>query len=56
LWQKTVPLDSKKPVNGSLISAAELRGQFNGLKALLDAIPAGPPGEVSSQQLTDARR
>ena len=36
--------DPTKPVNSSLIVAAELRGQFNGLKALLDAIPAGPPG------------
>ncbi|MCX6899828.1 MAG: hypothetical protein NT105_14155 [Verrucomicrobia bacterium] len=32
------------PANGSLISAAELRGQFGGLKELIDATPAGPQG------------
>jgi hypothetical protein len=40
--------DPTKPVNGSLIVAAELRGQFTGLKDLIDAIPPslpGPPGE-----------
>jgi hypothetical protein len=36
--------DPAKPVNGSLIVAAELRDQFNGLKTLIDVIPVGPPG------------
>lgn len=39
--------DPTKPVEGTEIDAAELRNQFNGLKALLDAIPpgeVGPPG------------
>ncbi|MEI7733684.1 MAG: hypothetical protein WCO56_29230 [Verrucomicrobiota bacterium] len=36
--------DPNKPVEGSLLSAEELRRQFNGLKSEIDAIPAGPPG------------
>jgi hypothetical protein len=36
--------DPNLPVNGSEVSSAELRGQFTGLKALIDAVPAGPPG------------
>jgi hypothetical protein len=36
--------DPTKPVEGTEIDAAELRNQFNGLKTLLDAVPAGPPG------------
>ena len=39
-----MPFDPTKPVEGSEIDANELRNQFNGLKALIDAIPAGPPG------------
>ena len=33
--------DPTKPVNSSKIVAAELRGQFNSLKALIDAVPSG---------------
>jgi hypothetical protein len=40
----TMPFDPTKPVNGSLIVAAELRGQFTGLKDLIDAIPPGQIG------------
>ena len=36
--------DPTKPVEGTEIDAAELRGQFNGLKTLLDAIPSGQVG------------
>jgi hypothetical protein len=36
--------DPTKPANTSPISSAELRNQFNGLKDLIDAVPAGPPG------------
>jgi hypothetical protein len=36
--------DPSLPANGSLIRAAELRGQFNGLKEIIDALPAGEPG------------
>ncbi|MEI7729342.1 MAG: hypothetical protein WCO56_07205 [Verrucomicrobiota bacterium] len=36
--------DPNKPVDGSLLSAEELRQQFNGLKSEIDAVPAGPPG------------
>ena len=40
--------DPSLPANGSEIRAAELRGQLNGLKHLIDALPAGqqgPPGK-----------
>ncbi len=36
--------DPNLPANDALISAAELRGQFNGLKSLIDTVPAGPQG------------
>jgi len=39
-----VAYDPTKPINGSLISAGELRAQFTGLKTLIDAVPVGPPG------------
>ena len=53
--------DPTKPVNSSLIVAAELREQFNGLKAIIDARPPaqkgdkgdpgpdGPPGPQGAQ-------
>lgn len=47
--------------DGILIRAVEIRTQFQGLKALVDAIPARPPGsvgpvgEVSQQGLIDER-
>src|SRR6185436_11383074 len=40
-----MPYDASLPVNGSKVKAAELRGQFAGLKELIDAVPAGPPGQ-----------
>ncbi|MFA6561611.1 MAG: hypothetical protein WCV00_06850 [Verrucomicrobiia bacterium] len=40
--------DPSLPVNGSEVSSAELRGQFTGLKALIDAVPAGPPGPAGA--------
>ena len=36
--------DPTKPLDGAHATAAALRDQFNGLKALIDAVPAGPPG------------
>ena len=39
-----MPFDPNKPVNGALITAAELRAQLNALKALIDALPGGAPG------------
>ena len=56
-----MPFNPALPVNGSTIYAAELRGQFNGLKDLIDAapgitavvvdgvntVPAGQPAGVS---------
>ena len=41
--------DPTKPVNGARVVAAELRDQFNGLKALIDAVPAGPPGPAGPE-------
>ena len=36
--------DPSLPANGSEVTSTELRNQFTGLKALIDAVPAGPPG------------
>ena len=44
-----MPFDPNLPLNGSRATAAELRGQFTGLKDLIDAIPAGPPGPEGGQ-------
>ncbi|MGB8169999.1 MAG: hypothetical protein WCF18_21025 [Chthoniobacteraceae bacterium] len=32
------------PLDDSLMVAGEMRSQFNGLKTLIDQVPAGPPG------------
>jgi len=37
--------DPTKPINGVLIDADFLRGQFNALNDKIDATPAGPPGQ-----------
>ena len=48
------------PANNSPLVSAEMRGQFTGLKTLIDAVPAGPqgpqgdPGEVSNAALDAA--
>ncbi len=39
-----MPYDPNIPLDGSLMLAPEMRSQFNGLKTLIDNIPAGPPG------------
>ena len=39
-----MPYDPTLPVNGDIIDADELRGQFAGLKELIDAVPEGPQG------------
>ena len=39
-----MPFDPNLPAHRTRIVSAELRNQFNGLKALIDAVPAGPPG------------
>ena len=36
--------DRNLPANGSNVRSDELRAQFTGLKDLIDAVPAGPPG------------
>ena len=41
--------DPTKPADSTRVKADELRNQFNGLKALIDAIPAGPPGPEGPQ-------
>jgi hypothetical protein len=40
-----MPFDPTKPANNSPNSSAEMRAQLTGLKDLIDAVPAGPPGE-----------
>lgn len=37
-----MPFDPALPASNSEILSAELRSQFNALKALIDAVPAGP--------------
>ncbi len=44
-----MPFDPTIPPDGSFATGAALRGQFNGLKALIDAIPAGPAGPAGPQ-------
>src|SRR6185503_7277048 len=41
--------DPTKPSNNAPIVSAELRNQFNGLKALIDAVLVGPPGPQGLQ-------
>ena len=44
-----MPFDPTIPADGAFATGAALRGQFNGLKALIDAIPAGPAGPEGPQ-------
>ena len=39
-----MPFDPAKPADHSPLVSAEVRGQLTALKALIDAVPAGPPG------------
>ncbi len=39
-----MPFNPNLPQAGTEIDAGELRHQFNGLKTLIDEVPAGPPG------------
>ncbi len=41
--------DPNYPPTNALIESAPLRDQFNGLKALIDAIPAGPEGPMGPE-------
>jgi hypothetical protein len=43
-----VPFDPTKPIDGALIAAAELRAQFNGLKALIDALGTVSYGRLAA--------
>jgi hypothetical protein len=47
--------DPTLPGNLSVIDAEELRNQFNGLKALIDAVPAGPQGPAGPSGATGAQ-
>ena len=61
-----MPFDPTKPVDASLVQAAELRDQFNGLNDLINSTlqgppgpqgdpgPPGPPGEVTTTDLNGA--
>ena len=40
----TMAFNPLLPLDGSLIEAPEMRSQLNGLKTLIDNVPAGPPG------------
>ena len=40
-----MPYDPTLPQAGTEIDAVQMRGQLNGLQELIDAVPAGPPGE-----------
>jgi hypothetical protein len=39
-----MPYDPSKPEDGSPLESSVMRGQLNELKALIDSLPAGPPG------------
>lgn len=39
-----MPFDPAKPVENTALDAAEMRSQFNGLHAIIQAVPAGPQG------------
>lgn len=41
--------DPNLPQENTVADAAQMRSQFNGLKALIDAVPAGPPGPQGPQ-------
>ena len=43
-----MPYDPTLPLNNAQVLASVLRGQFNGLKDLIDTIPVGPPGQNGS--------
>ncbi len=43
-----MPYDPAIPANGTDMVSAEMRSQFQGLKDLIDTIPAGPPGQNGS--------
>lgn len=47
-----MPFDPALPANGSPLVSAEMRTQLNGLKDLIDAIPAGPPGQNGSDGIS----
>ena len=44
-----MPFDPSKPAASSPLSSAEMRDQFNALKALIDAVPSGPPGPAGPE-------
>lgn len=44
-----MPFNPTLPLDGSLMEAPEMRSQFNGLKTLIDNVPAGPPGPQGEQ-------
>lgn len=43
-----MPFDPTKPANGSANSSAEMRGQLNGLKDLIDAVPTVTTAQVDA--------
>ena len=52
-----MPFDPDKPAANTPLNSQEMRDQLTALKALIDAIPAGPqgpPGEVTFPDLNNA--
>ncbi len=43
-----MPYDPNLPQENTLADAVQMRSQLNGLKDLIDSIPAGPPGQNGS--------
>ena len=41
--------DPNLPQEGTPLDAVQMRSQFNGLKALIDAVPAGPQGPAGPE-------
>jgi hypothetical protein len=44
-----MPYDPNFPTANTLADAVQVRAQFNGLKDIIDAIPAGAPGKVGPE-------
>ena len=44
-----MPYDPNFPPHGADLISAEFRGQFYGIKDLIDAVPVGPPGPQGPQ-------
>ena len=48
-----MPFDPNLPIAGTDIDAVEIRGQLNGLKALIDAVPAEEQAALLRRVMAD---